>query len=189
MKKKTHTTIIATLLLANIAMADVPIIRITEIHKSGGRNILWGLFEPRYKNIDKTVNNSFVTDPATGTTCIMLKTTLICSEPGWAKCQLSVAENRINYNGASISENIFIDNANELIDLVDKQLEKGIYNGKTSKKVLVKASGKQFLFLFEATWKNGNENGDADIEIKVSDITAYSATIAGSATNMTISTH
>lgn len=187
MKKIKLLAIIATIFVANIAVADVPVIKIIDIHKEGGRNMFWGLCEPRYSTVTKTSHEYFKQDIASGTIVLVERISLTCLDPGWAKCRLSVAENRINYNGVNINENIFIENANDLMDQVDKNLEKSIFSGKTTKKVTVKASGKQFLFLFEATWQNGNENGDADIEIKVSDITAYSTVIAGSANGAAVS--
>lgn len=185
--KKILATIIAAIVLTNIAFADVPTVRLTTIHKEGGRGMLFGLCETRYDLVDKFTEIKYVMNPYTGESYEIIYTTLRCVGKGWSKCRLSVAEKSFNYNGVNISERVFDENTNSLMDQVDKNLEQGVYSGKTSKKVAVKASGKQFLFLFEATWKNGNDNGDADIEIKVSDITAYSSVIAGSANGAAVS--
>lgn len=180
MKKINLVTIIATIFFANLALADLPVIRTTAVHKEGGRRVLFGLCEERYNIVDRHTSIAHCINPYTKEPYDLHETTLYCKDPGNIKCRISIAGKRINYNGTNISEDIFVENENDLMDQVDKNLEKGTYYGKTSKKVAVKASGKQFLFLFEATWRNGNENGDADIEIKVYDITAY--------TNVTAST-
>ena len=187
MKKIKYIIFIGAIFVCNIIFADVPQIRMMIIHKEGGRRILFGLCEPRYDKVIKTEALEHEVNPYNGEVYDIRIIKLSCTEKGWAKCQLSVAETHINYNGVNISEKIFDENTNLLIDQVDKNLEQGVYTGKASKKVAIKAGGKQFLFLFEATWKNGNENGDADIEIKVSDITAYSNVIAGSANGSAVS--
>lgn len=188
MRKIKLTTIIATLSLANIALADVPVIRTTAVHKEGGRRVLFGLCEERYNIVDRHTSIAHCINPYTNEPYDLHETTLYCKDPGNIKCRISIAGKRINYNGTSISEDIFVENENDLLDQVDKNLGNGIYYGKTSKKVAVKADGKQFLFLFEATWKNGNENGDADIVIKVYDITAYTNVTAGSANGTAVIT-
>lgn len=188
MRKIKLTTIIATLSLANIVLADVPVIRTLDIHKEGGRRILFGIFEERYNIVDRHTTIEHSINPFTKEPYDLHITSLRCKDPGNIKCRLSVAGKRINYNGTNNSENIFVENENDLLDQVDKNLGNGIYHGKTSKKVAVKADGKQFLFLFEATWKNGNENGDADIVIKVYDITAYTNVTAGSANGTAVIT-
>jgi len=188
MKKIKYIIFIGAIFVCNIIFANVPQkIKITNIHKEGGRGMLFGLCEPRYDRVVKTIAIQYAVNPYNGDVYEITITTLSCTGNGWAKCRLSVAESSFNYNGTNISEKIFDENTNLLIDQVDKNLEQGVYTGKAAKKVAIKAGGKQFLFLFEATWKNGNENGDADIEINVSDITAYSNVIAGSANGSAVS--
>lgn len=185
--KKTITTIVITtlfLLKAGVSFADIPVITDKYIHKENGRKVLFGLLEPRFSIIDTWSETKLETN-LYGDRYYHKIWHITCKEPGESKCRLSVSDrSSFNYGGTSFSEDIFINTENAMMDDIDRGLNRGIFAGKATKKVCIKGSnGKSFVFLFTATWQNGNENGDADIHIAVSDITNQMIVTTGNTNN------
>ena len=153
-----------------VGLAKEPI-KILNIHKEGGRSFL-GITEPRYDKVDFETVISHEKCPYTGEVYEQHTSTLTCIGPGDIKCRKSVAEKGFKYNGVTISEDVFVETMNSLVDEIDEKLVEKEKEGKVVKKISVVAdNNEQFIFSFIATWENGNEEGNADIQIVVYDIT------------------
>ncbi|MBR5777897.1 MAG: hypothetical protein IKY22_05510 [Bacteroidales bacterium] len=170
MKLKKHFFCLAFMGFMCVGFAREPI-KILNIHKEGGRSFL-GITEPRYDKVDFETKIERRQCPYTGEVYELHISTLTCLRPGDIKCRRSVAEKGFKYNGVTISEDIFVETMNSMVDEIDEKLVKKEKEGKVVKKISVVAdNNEQFIFSFIATWENGNEEGNADIQIVVYDIT------------------
>ena len=94
--------------------------------------------------------------------------------PGREKCDVECAEDYVyGYNSLKVSEKNFDLVINSLLKKIDRLLKKGQSSGTYNEEMTVEAGGIEMKFRFLAEWENGNENGDADIFIKVWDISDF----------------
>lgn len=111
---------------------------------------------------------------ADNTTVIVEKETLSCKGSGPNKCNHSRHSylNKNIYRGFVINDDYIWKQRDELMDYIDNELvNKGIYSGTVSKKLMITNGNGYLVLLLTANWKNGNNRGDANIEIKLQDIT------------------
>ena len=157
-------------------MADNPrIIKIIEFHKEGGRRFLGFIGQPRYREIDKNVTISTIGEYEYHHVFVS------CVGEGHAKCSEKLSETLgeeeanvdVEYIQVDdyrfVNENEIVDFVDNLIEEIDESIGQGFYNGNIQRDMsFISSSGEEIMLCFEGEWINGNEDGDADIRIVVS---------------------
>ena len=161
---KLFVILLALFTLNTTSFAGEVLIKTVKIHKENGKRHFFGLTRPQY-NI---ANISEMLIPAKDgeREFTFRNVEMEFKDPGNAKCYVECAEDYVyGYNELKVSEKNF--------DLIDRMLEKGQSSGFYNEEMTVEAGGIEMKFRFLAEWKNGNENGDADIIIRVWDISDF----------------
>ena len=162
---KLFIILLALFTLNTTSFAGEVLIKTVKIHKENGKRHFFGLTRPQY-NI---ANISEMLIPAKdGERDFTFRNVeMEFKNPGSEKCDVECAEDYVyGYNSLKVSEKNF--------DLViNSLLKKGQSSGSYTEEMTVEAGGIEMKFRFLAEWKNGNENGDADIFIRVWDISNF----------------
>lgn len=173
---------ILTAALAIMAMfpttvhADRPPVTVTEVCISGGRPAFLGLLGPlRYKDVYTDFTVSYSTNPETNEITEIRRWIVNCTGEGNNKCKKTLPQSKGLINGHLVSLEGLAAIEEELVDNIQaKLLNESTFQpqGAISRTVCVTDDkGYRLTLLFQALWKNGKENGDADITINLFDIT------------------
>lgn len=169
---KLFIILLALFTLNTTSFAGEVLIKTVKIHKENGKRHFFGLTRPRY-NI---ANISEMLIPAKdGERDFTFRNVeMEFKNPGSEKCDVECAEDYVyGYNSLKVSEKNFDLVINSLLKKIDRLLKKGQSSGSYTEEMTVEAGGIEMKFRFLAEWKNGNENGDADIFIRVWDISNF----------------
>lgn len=170
--KKLAVILLALFTLGTTAYAGEVLIKTVKIHKENGKRHFFGLTRPQY-NI---ANISEMLIPAKdGERDFTFRNVeMDLKNPGREKCEIESEEQYIyGYNSLKVSERNFDLVINKLLKKIDNLLKKGQSSGSYNEEMTVEAGGIEMNFRFLAEWQNGNENGDADIIIRVWDISDF----------------
>lgn len=152
-------------------------IKVVNVEKVDGRRSFFGIFgEVKYNKIECKSSVAYVTNPVTGRPVEIITTNYTCEGPGGESCRHSGDAATVE-SARDVTSGVyaFMDTiVNSLLDLIDKLiLEKEEYQGSIYETYRRESPGGNAptYFSAHAVWRDGNENGDAKISIRVSDVT------------------
>lgn len=169
---KLFIILLAFFTLNTTAFAGEVLIKTVKIHKENGKRHFFGLTRPQYD----IANVSEMLIPAKdGERDFTFRNVeMDLKNPGREKCEIESEKQYIyGYNSLKVSERNFDLVINSLLKKIDSLLKKGQSSGSYTEEMTVEAGGIEMNFRFLAEWQNGNENGDADIIIRVWDISDF----------------
>lgn len=164
-------SIIGIFILSSFSAESPRIVSETQFLKTGGSKNIWG--QVRYDRIQKSVD--YV---ESGTEGIIIRlTTVTCEGGGNEKCSKSLSTCPGEIIQLYDNNSILADQLNiiedQLLEEVDIMLiDEGSTSGTISRTyILTSIEGNTVYLNHSISWKNGNENGDADITVRVIDMT------------------
>ena len=169
---KLFVILLAFFTLNTTAFAGEVLIKTVKIHKENGKRHFFGLTRPQYDLANVSEMLIPAKDGERDFTYRNVEMDL--KGPGREKCKIESEEQYIyGYNSLKVSERNFDLVINKLLKKIDNLLKKGQSSGSYTEEMTVEAGGIEMNFRFLAEWQNGNENGDADIIIRVWDISDF----------------
>ena len=170
--KRLAVILLALFTLGTTAYAGEVLIKTVKIHKENGKRHFFGLTRPQYDLANVSEMLIPAKDGERDFTYRNVEVDL--KNPGREKCKIESEEQYIyGYNSLKVSERNFDMVINKLLKKIDSLLKKGQSSGSYTEEMTVEAGGIEMNFRFLAEWQNGNENGDADIIIRVWDISDF----------------